>query len=88
MLGTSDVSLHEMVGVYATFAERGNKKPLHSILRIEDKHGNILYQSTEDQKMMGEQVVESEYVDVLNDMLLNVSVEGTASRICIKGIAC
>ena len=81
VLGTSDVSLHEMVGVYATFAERGNKKPLHSILRIEDKHGNILYQSTEDQKMMGEQVVESEYVDVLNDMLLNVSVEGTASRI-------
>jgi penicillin-binding protein 1A len=81
VLGTSDVSLYEMVGVYATFAERGNKNPLHSILRIEDKNGNVLYDSKEDSQLEGEQVVEPEYVDLLNDMLLNVSVKGTGSRI-------
>lgn len=81
VLGTSDVSLYEMVGVYATFAERGNKKPLHCILRIEDKNGNSLYESKEDSRLKGEQVVEPEYVDLLNDMLLNVSVNGTGSRI-------
>ncbi|NNF36938.1 MAG: penicillin-binding protein, partial [Saprospiraceae bacterium] len=81
VLGTSDVSLYEMIGVYATFAERGNKKPLHSLLRIEDKNGNILYESNEDSRLLGEQVVDPEYVDLLNDMLLNVSVKGTGSRI-------
>jgi penicillin-binding protein 1A len=81
VLGTSDISLYEMVGVYATFAERGNKKPLHSILRIEDKNGNVLYDSNDDSNLEGAQVVNSEFVDILNDMLLNVSVNGTASRI-------
>jgi penicillin-binding protein 1A len=41
-LGTSDVSLFEMVGAYATFVNGGiNTEPFY-ITRIEDKHGNVL----------------------------------------------
>jgi penicillin-binding protein 1A len=40
--GTSDMSVEEMVGAYATFANKGvHTKPLY-IRRIEDKNGNVL----------------------------------------------
>lgn len=39
-LGTSDVTLYEMVGAYSTFANRGvYTKPIF-VTRIEDRHGN------------------------------------------------
>jgi penicillin-binding protein 1A len=41
-LGTSDVSLYEMVGAYCTFVNGGiNTKP-YFITRIEDKNGNVI----------------------------------------------
>ncbi|HLZ15997.1 MAG TPA: transglycosylase domain-containing protein [Cyclobacteriaceae bacterium] len=41
-LGTSDVSLYEMVGAYSTFINGGiNTKPFF-ITRIEDKNGNVI----------------------------------------------
>jgi len=41
-LGTSDVSLYEMVGAYCTFVNGGiNTKPFF-ITRIEDKNGNVI----------------------------------------------
>lgn len=41
-LGTADISVYEMVGAYATFANKGiYTKPLF-ITRIEDKNGNVL----------------------------------------------
>jgi penicillin-binding protein 1A len=43
-LGTSDISLYEMVGVYSTFANNGTYIKPHMIKRIEDKNGNIIYE--------------------------------------------
>jgi penicillin-binding protein 1A len=41
-LGTADVSVYEMVGAYATFADKGVwTEPIY-ITRIEDKNGNVL----------------------------------------------
>ena len=41
-LGTSDVTLYEMVGAYSTFANRGvYTKPIF-VTRIEDRHGNVI----------------------------------------------
>lgn len=41
-LGTSDVTLYEMVGAYGTFANRGVfTKPIF-VTRIEDRHGNVI----------------------------------------------
>jgi penicillin-binding protein 1A len=41
-LGTSDVTLYEMVGAYGTFANKGVFTQPIFVTRIEDRHGNIL----------------------------------------------
>jgi penicillin-binding protein 1A len=43
-LGISDVSVYEMVGAYCSFANGGHRTEPMTILRIEDRHGNILQQ--------------------------------------------
>jgi len=43
-LGTSDVSIIEMVGAFSTFANKGEHITPIYIDRIEDKNGNILHQ--------------------------------------------
>lgn len=41
-LGTSDVSVFELVGAYSTFVNKGVYTKPYFITRIEDKHGNII----------------------------------------------
>lgn len=41
-LGISDVSVYEMVGAYATFANGGNHTVPMAVTRIEDRYGNVL----------------------------------------------
>ena len=41
-LGTSDVSLFELVGAYSTFVNSGIYTEPFFITRIEDKHGNVI----------------------------------------------
>ncbi|MFZ1808045.1 MAG: transglycosylase domain-containing protein [Cyclobacteriaceae bacterium] len=41
-LGTSDVSLFELVGAYSTFVNNGIYTEPFFITRIEDKHGNVI----------------------------------------------
>ena len=41
-LGTSDVSVFEMVGAYSTFANEGVHTKPYFITRIEDKNGNVI----------------------------------------------
>ncbi len=43
-LGTSDVSIIEMVGAFGTFANKGEHITPFYIDRIEDKNGNVLHQ--------------------------------------------
>ncbi|MEM0995670.1 MAG: PBP1A family penicillin-binding protein [Bacteroidota bacterium] len=42
-LGTTDLSVYEMVGAYSTFANRGTHVEPFMIRRIEDKDGNVIY---------------------------------------------
>jgi penicillin-binding protein 1A len=41
-LGTSEVSLYELVGAYSTFVNHGIHTKPYYITRIEDKHGNVI----------------------------------------------
>lgn len=41
-LGTSDISLYEMVGAYGTFANKGVYTQPIFVTRIEDKYGNVI----------------------------------------------
>ena len=41
-LGTSDITLYEMIGAYGTFANKGVYNQPIFVTRIEDRHGNII----------------------------------------------
>jgi penicillin-binding protein 1A len=49
-LGSSDVSVYELVGAYATFPNQGVYNEPQYLLRIEDKHGKILYETVPKKK--------------------------------------
>lgn len=77
-LGTSVVSPFEMVQVYATLAAEGLHQPPTSILRIEDREGNILSES----KPSPEQVIPPAEAFIMTRMLEGVFAPGgTANRV-------
>jgi penicillin-binding protein 1A len=72
-LGTSDITLEEMVGAYGTFANKGvYTRPMY-VTRIEDKNGNLI--STFTPKV--EEVISEEQAYLMLDMLQGVVKEGT-----------
>lgn len=68
-LGTSEVSLLELVGAYTTFANMGVHVEPMAVTRIEDKEGNILYE--EMPRIRGE-VISPETAYVMIDMMRGV----------------
>lgn len=76
-LGTPDVSLFEMVGAYATYANRGVHTEPCFVTRIEDKYGNVLATfSTQSNDAVSEQTA----FTMLNMLQNNVS-SGTGGRL-------
>ena len=76
-LGTSDMSLYELVGAYSVFANYGIYVEPNVISRIEDKNGRLIYQADLNTRdVLGE---ESAYV-VLN-LLSGVTEYGTGTRL-------
>ncbi len=66
VLGGGEVQLLHHTHAYATLANGGVRKDLTSIMRIEDKDGNVL---EEFRDRDGERVVEEKYVALLSDIL-------------------
>ena len=65
-LGGGEVSLLEMTGAYAVFANGGKRIPPVSILKIADHTGNIVY---EYQVPEGEQVIRPEHAYLMTSIL-------------------
>ena len=79
VLGTSDISLFEMVSAYATIANNGNRIPLTAIRKIEDSDGKVLF---ENEKLeMEEMDIPAEKFKLLKGMMKNVVAEGTGRRL-------
>lgn len=77
-LGTTDISLIEMVGAYSPFINFGVYSKPYYIDRIEDKNGKVIYQNTVNSK----EVINQEIAKMMNLMLQQVSNgKGTASRL-------
>lgn len=78
-LGTADISLYEMMKVYATFANHG--KPIDPIylLRVEDRFGKVL--KTYEKPTQKSSVFSRETADYMIDMMQSVVNRGTASRL-------
>ncbi|HEX2976110.1 MAG TPA: transglycosylase domain-containing protein, partial [Bacteroidales bacterium] len=76
-LGTSDITLEEMVGAYGTFANKGvYTKPMY-VTRIEDKNGNTISQFNP--KI--EEVLSEEQAYLMLNLLQGVVRGGTATRL-------
>jgi penicillin-binding protein 1A len=76
-LGTSDISLDEMVGAYGTFANKGIYTTPMYVTRIEDRNGNLISSFTP----KVEEVISEDDAYLMMDMLQGVVKSGTAIRL-------
>jgi len=76
-LGSVDLSLYEMVGAYATFANKGLQVEPMMILKIEDKNGTVLQQFTPNSK----EVLSEESAYVIINLLEGVTQSGSGIRL-------
>ncbi len=82
-LGTSEVSLTELVGAYAPFANGGQGVSPHVVTKIRTMEGNkLLYTRQPDQ--LG-QVIEPRHVAMMNAMMQETLISGTARKADIPG---
>jgi penicillin-binding protein 1A len=76
-LGSVDLSLYEMVGAYATFANKGLQIEPMMILKIEDKNGTVLEQFIPTSK----EVLSEESAYVVINLLEGVTQSGSGIRL-------
>jgi penicillin-binding protein 1A len=81
-LGTSEVSLNELVGAYAPFANGGLGVSPHVVTKIRTTEGKVLYARQPDQ--LG-QVIELRNVTAMNTMMQETLISGTARKAEIPG---
>lgn len=79
-LGTAEVTLLELAGAYAPFANGGKRVLPHVITRIRNGEGKTLYKR---RKSVTGQVVALQNVGAMNDMLNTALVRGTGKRAAI-----
>ena len=70
VLGGGEVRLIDLASAYATLAADGVYRKPTGILKIEDSEGKVL----EEYKDTGKQVVDPQYVRIINDILSNVEL--------------
>jgi penicillin-binding protein 1A len=81
-LGTSEVSLTELVGAYAPFANGGLAASPHVVNRIRTPEGKVLYARPRDPAA---RVVDAGAVGMMNAMMHETLVTGTARKAEIPG---
>jgi penicillin-binding protein 1A len=81
-LGTSEVSMLELVGAYACFANGGYAVIPHVIQRISTPSGKVLY--ARNQPPLG-RIIDAQYVGMMNAMLQETLTSGTAHSADLPG---
>jgi penicillin-binding protein 1A len=82
-LGTSEVSVTELVGAYAPFANGGHSVSPHVVTKIRTMEGNkLLYARQADPP---NQVIDPRHVAMMNAMMQETIVSGTARKAEIPG---
>jgi penicillin-binding protein 1A len=81
-LGTSEVSMLELVGAYAPFANGGYAVQPHVIERVAAANGKVLYARNEQQ--LG-RIIEARYVAMMNQMMQETLTMGTAHKAALPG---
>ena len=81
-LGTSEVSVMELVAAYAPFANGGNAVTPHVVERVRGTDGKLLYRSHPPE--LG-RVVEERHVAMMNTMMQETLLTGTARKAELPG---
>src|SRR6185503_1879010 len=81
-LGTSEVSMLELAGAYACFANGGYAVIPHVIERISTPSGKVLY--ARNQPPLG-RIIDAQYVGMMNAMLQETLTSGTAHSADLPG---
>ncbi|MDA9627263.1 transglycosylase domain-containing protein [Flavobacteriaceae bacterium] len=76
-LGSVELSLMEMTGAYATFANKGMRVEPNMLLRIDDKNGTVLADFTPETK----EVLSEESAYVVLELLKGVTTAGSGVRL-------
>ena len=76
-LGSSGVTLHELISAYSAFANNGIRVESQGIRYIENRNGKILY--TENQKKT--QPISHGMANIITSLLQSVVKEGTAKKV-------
>ncbi|WP_209389623.1 MULTISPECIES: transglycosylase domain-containing protein [unclassified Chryseobacterium] len=74
-LGSSDITIYEMLGAYSTFANYGNYNKPEMIWRIEDVNGRVIKEVNQDPK----EVMNPNYAYTMIELMKGVAEFGTAS---------
>ena len=74
-LGSSDITIYEMLGAYSTFANFGNYIKPEMVWRIEDANGRLVKEVKPEQK----EVMNELYAYTMIDLMMGVAKYGTAS---------
>jgi penicillin-binding protein 1A len=81
-LGTSEVSMIELVGAYVPFSNGGISISPHVVTRIKTREGKLLYMRQPEQPV---QVIEPRNVALMNVMMQETLISGTARKAEIPG---
>ena len=82
-LGTGEVTLLDLTSAYGAFANRGIIAPHTLITRIEDRNGNLIWQSSLDHRPY--RAVRPGTAYLMSSMMADVMNRGTASRARAEG---
>lgn len=85
VLGGAEVKLVEMVNAYSVFADEGKKHPIISIMRIEDRAGNVLEEFTPQTQIVIEPQVARLVTSVLSDNNARAPMFGLNSALQVPG---
>jgi penicillin-binding protein 1A len=85
-LGAADIPLFEMMKVYGTIANKGYRPEPVSVLKIEDRYGNIIYDYVEEMQLHPEKFVRTaalseEEAATVTRMMQAVITNGTGNRL-------
>ena len=87
VLGSNGVCTMEMASAFGTLANNGRRNTPTTIIRIEDKDGNIVYQHTAEQEQVITPEVAYAAVDVLRGVVRTSGATGTRAYISGRDIA-
>jgi penicillin-binding protein 1A len=85
-LGAADITLYDMIKVYGTMANAGVRPEPVTVLKVEDRNGNVLYDYNKELALNRDlgphvQALTEDQASIMTEMLQNVINYGTGSRL-------